>query len=415
MKTLPCWTILALAATSAWANDGAAPLFEKDIRPILKAKCFHCHGDEPKPEGGLDARLRRLLVVGGESGPAIVPTKPNESYLLDRVRSGEMPPGDDVEKLSPLELGLIERWIAAGAATARPEPETLAPGFYVTDEDRQIWSIQPVRRHPVPRVQDAARVRTPVDAYLLARLQEQGATFAAEADRQTLLRRAYFDLVGLPPPPEEVDAFLADDSPAAYANLLDRLLASPHYGERWGRHWLDIAGYADSEGASGDGVRPFAYRYRDYVIRSFNSDKPFDQFIREQLAGDEMVGPIDGEPAPEQAEKLIATGFLQMAPDGTRSAEDRQAAHNQLVADTIKIVSSSLLGLVGRLRALPPPSLRSDQPGRLLSLPGDLRAGAGPSRLAGPATAGLLLHRRRPPQRGRVARAPAAGRAAAGG
>ncbi len=339
-------TLLVSMACAAVAADDSVPLtFERHVRPILKAKCFQCHGEHQKTEGELDLRLRRFIVAGGESGSSIVPGNPNESYLLERVRLGEMPPGKDAEKLSADEIALVERWISNGAKTAREEPESIDDGFYITEEERQFWSFQPIRRYPIPVPENADRISTPVDAFLLAKLEENGATFSAEARKQMLVRRIYFDLIGLPPPAVVVDAYLADDSADAYERLVDRLLASTHYGERWGRHWLDIAGYADSDGAEGDKVRRFAYRYRDYVIRAMNYDKPFDEFICEQLAGDEVTGTINGSPTSDQAEKLIATGFLQMAPDATRGAKNRKAAHNQLVADTIKIVSTSLLGL----------------------------------------------------------------------
>src|SRR5205823_513686 len=182
-------------------------------------------------------------------------------------------------------------------------------------------------------------------AFLLARLQAQGLTFAPEADRRTLIRRAAFDLTGLPPTPEEADAFVADPSPDAYERLIDRLIASPHYGERWGRHWLDVAGYADSEGvATEDPVRPDAWKYRDYVVRAFNADMPYDRFITEQLAGDELVTPPYANLAPDAIDKLTATGFLRMAPDGTGGGvPNLDEARNQVVADTIKIVSTSLM------------------------------------------------------------------------
>jgi hypothetical protein len=190
-------------------------------------------------------------------------------------------------------------------------------------------------------------VRTPVDAFAQARLEEHRSTLSPDALPEALIRRAYFDLVGLPPTPGEVTRFRADPSPAAYERLIDRLLASPRYGERWGRHWLDVAGYADSEGyTSDDPVRPHAYKYRDYVFRSFNADKPFDEFLREQLAGDEMVRPPYRNPAPGDVEKLVATGFLRTAPDGTASGGvDQALARNQVVAETIKVVSTGLLGL----------------------------------------------------------------------
>jgi hypothetical protein len=204
-----------------------------------------------------------------------------------------------------------------------------------------------VRRPEPPRFGADAPIRTPVDAFLLARLRAGSLSFSPEADRRTLIRRATFDLTGLPPTPEEVQAFLDDPTPDAYERLLDRLLASPRYGERWGRHWLDVAGYADSEGyAPEDAVRSNAYKYRDYVIRAINADRPFDRFIVEQLAGDELVGPPSQTLTPEAIELLTATGYLRMAPDGTGSpAVDQKAARNQVLADTIKIVSTSLMGL----------------------------------------------------------------------
>ena len=335
--------VLAFAPYRASAGD-VTPSYEKDVRPILKANCFHCHGEAGHREGGLDLRLRRLIVAGGDSGPAIEPGDPESSYLLARLEAGEMPPGDT--KLQPDEVATIGRWIAAGAPTLRDEPEQL-DDEYITEEERSFWAFQPVVRPEVPEVRHHDQVRTPIDAFLLARLEEHDLSFSPEADRLTLLRRACFDLLGLPPTLEQIEQFLADEAPDAYDRLLDRLLASPHYGERWGRHWLDVAGYADSEGYTADDpLRPWAYKYRDYVIRSFNADKPLDEFIQEQLAGDEMIDPPYTNLSPEAIEKLTATGFLRMAPDGTgASGVDQGVARNQVVADTIKIVSTALLGL----------------------------------------------------------------------
>jgi mono/diheme cytochrome c family protein len=336
----PARTIAADAGRSA-----GGPTYERDIRPILKAHCFHCHGEGEKLKGGLDLRLRHLIVKGGENGPAIVPGKPADSPLYTLVRDGEMPKAE--KKLTPAEVELVRKWIAGGAKTARPEPKELGKEPYFTEDERNYWFFQPVRRPAVPKVRNPKLVRTPVDAFLLQRLEAAKLSFNAEADKRTLIRRATFDLTGLPPTPEEVQAFVADNSPRAYEALLDRLLASPRYGERWGRHWLDVAGYADSDGYNeADTERKYAYKFRDYVIRAFNEDKPFDQFIREQLAGDEMLRPPYKNLTPEQTDKLVATGFLRMAPDGTASGPpDQYAARNAVVADTLKIVSSSLLGL----------------------------------------------------------------------
>ena len=334
--------LLLAAPTTTFAD---APLtFEQDIRPIFKAYCLDCHGATDELKGGLDLRLRRFAERGGESGAAIVPGDAEKSYLVERLASGEMPPGE--KKLSAEQIDTIRRWIASGAATASPEPETLDPGIGITPAERAFWSFQPIRRPDVPSFSTEERIASPIDGFVLAKLREHGLSFSAEADKLTQLKRAYFGLTGLPPTPEQLEAFLADESTDAYARLIDTLLESPRYGERWARHWLDVAGYADTEGyTNADADRPWAYKYRDYVIKSLNDGKPFDQFIQEQLAGDELVQLPHSNLAPEQIEKLVATGFLRMAADGTGSGSNDDAARNQTIADTLKIVSTSLLGL----------------------------------------------------------------------
>lgn len=338
-------SLFAMAILIPPSQSAAEDLsFEGQIQPILKALCFECHGEGDKLSGNLDLRLRRLLVKGGAKGPAIVPGKPEMSLLLKRVRDGEMPPRK--KKLSEEQIDMLQRWIAAGAKVDRLEPETVTPGLLITGEDRAYWFFQPVRRPNVPATKKEDRIRTPIDAFLLTKMQGQKLSFSLDADKRTLIRRATFDLTGMPPTLEEIEAFLRDDSDDAYEKLIDRLLASPHYGERWGRHWLDVAGYADSEGyGQEDTVRTNAWRYRDYVIRSFNEDRPFDRFIQEQIAGDEMIeSPKKYTPA--DVDRLIATGFLRMAPDGTGQANvEQKAARNQVITDTIKIVSSAFLGL----------------------------------------------------------------------
>lgn len=318
--------------------------YEKHIRPILKVHCFDCHGATDELKGGLDLRLVRFMAKGGKNGPAIVPGKPDESFLIERIELGEMPPGDT--KVSKAEIEVFRRWIAAGAATDRPEPERIDAGIGISPDERKFWSFQPIKRPDVPEFAEADRVRTPIDALLLAVMKPKGLSFSPDADKHSLVRRAYFDLIGLPPTPAQIEQFINDDTPDACEDLIDKLLDSPHYGERWGRHWLDVAGYADSEGYSNDDrLRKYAYKYRDYVIRSFNQDKPFDQFLLEQLAGDEMVPPPHNNLTPDQIEKLTATGFLRMAADGTGSGANNPIGRNQVIADTIKIVSTSLLGL----------------------------------------------------------------------
>ncbi|PHX94851.1 MAG: hypothetical protein CK546_05615 [Pedosphaera sp.] len=341
---------MCLAATSLVAAPkpvASGPLtFEKDIRPILKANCFTCHGEGEKLKGGLDARLRHLLAKGGEHGAAIIPGKPEKSPLFTLVRDGEMPKSE--KKLSKEQVEVIRQWIAGGAKVARTEPAKPAAADEFTPEERAHWAFQAVRRPAVPAISgQRSAVSNPIDAFVLQKLAAAKLTFSPPADRATLIRRASFDLLGLPPSPEEVEAFEKDASPDAYEKLLDRLLASPHYGERWGRHWLDIAGYADSDGyTDADTVRLWAWQYRDYVIRSLNADKPFNQFIVEQLAGDELVKQPLKNISPADVDKLAATGFLRMAPDGTANAGvEQKVARNAVVADTIKVVSSSLLGV----------------------------------------------------------------------
>lgn len=335
--------LIAPAAPAAEPAPADRPTFESHIRPLLKAHCFHCHGEGGKREGKLDLRLRRLAVAGGESGAALVPGEPAASRLWQRVRDGEMPPQG---RLDPAALQLLERWIAAGAPTERAEPEDPAAVGDITDAERSYWAFQPVRRPPLPAVAHPELLRSPIDAFLLVRLETLGLQFAPPVPPARLLRRAALDLWGLPPTSDEMADFVADSGPDAWARAVDRLLASPRYGERWGRHWLDVAGYADSDGYSEtDPLRPYAYKYRDYVVRALNADRPFDELIVEQLAGDELVPPPLANLAAEAQERLVATGFLRTVPDGSSSGVAPKEAGNAVMAETIKVVSSSLLGM----------------------------------------------------------------------
>ncbi len=339
------WLAVPCADGSGGASTAPGPLtFERDIRPILKAHCFQCHGAGEKLKGGVDLRLRRFMLTNSESGRVIVPGNPGKSVLLKMVTSGDMP--KEGKKLTREQIAKIEHWIKKGAPTLRPEP-TEVPKFFITEEERQFWAFQPVKRPAPPTVRHPKAVRTPIDNFVLARLEPASLSFAPPADKHTLIRRLTYDLTGLPPTPDEVAVFLSDDSADAYEKLVDRLLASTRYGERWARHWLDVAGYADSNGGTeADSERPWAWRYRDYVIRSLNEDKPFDQFITEQLAGDEIVAPPYGDLAAADLDKLVATGFLRMAPDPTGDGPaEPDLSRNQVIADSLQIVSSSLLGL----------------------------------------------------------------------
>ncbi|MFM9966489.1 MAG: PSD1 and planctomycete cytochrome C domain-containing protein [Planctomycetaceae bacterium] len=337
--------IVVVATVATASTAGESVLFERDVRPILKAHCWQCHGDEEKPEAGLDLRLVRFMAKGGESGPSVVAGKPAESLVWKRIAAGEMPPKG--KGLSEKEKTTLAAWIEQGAKTARPEPESIVPGTSWTEEERGYWAFQPVRRPAMPTVLRPELVRSPIDRFLLSELEKKQLCFSAEADRRTLARRLTFDLWGLPPSPELIERFVSDDSPDAYERLVEELLAAPAYGERWARHWLDAAGYADSDGyTETDRERPWAFRYRDYVIRSLNADKPFDQFVVEQLAGDELLAPPYQNLTPDDADRLIATGFLRMAPDGSgQGGVDQNVARNDVVAETIKITSTSLLGM----------------------------------------------------------------------
>lgn len=335
-------------------GSGSEVPSEHDVLPILQMRCTVCHGKRTQ-EGGLDLRTQAGRLKGGKSGPALVPGKPEESLLMKRILSGEMPPPKmyveyAVRPLTSTEVETLRRWIAAGAPTAPKEApaadEAVEP--LVGDADRKFWSFQPPARPAIPKVHDLKLVRTPIDAFLLEKLEAKNLAFSPEADRLTLMRRAYLDLIGLPPDPTDIEDYVKDKRVDAYERMVDRLLASRHYGERWGRYWLNAAGYADSEGAlDQDMVRPHAWRYRDYVIRSFNKDKPYNQFLLEQIAGDELVNYKHlKEITPEIIDKLAATGFLRMVPDGTYSPGNSSIAERfNVVADEIEVLGSAVLGL----------------------------------------------------------------------
>ncbi len=335
-------------AMVARAGDAESTTFERHVRPILKAYCLDCHGGGAELKGKLDLRLARTArFAGGRVGRRwcrgsrrraswwTASARARCRRARRRSRRPRSPSSSDGSPRGPGRSATSPR-ACRRASTSRPRSARSGPSSRSDDPSRRRSGRT-----------TAARVRTPIDAFLLAELRRHGSTFAPEADRLTLLRRAAFDLTGLPPTPDLVDAFLADRRPDAYERAIDRLLDSPHYGERWARHWLDVAGYADSDGdGSDDTPRPYAYKYRDYVIRSFNADKPLDRFIVEQLAGDELVPAALGQP---QAGAGRAAGGHRLPPHGRRRdlgrRTDQALASNQVVADTLKIVGSSLLGL----------------------------------------------------------------------
>ncbi|MFM8932265.1 MAG: DUF1549 domain-containing protein, partial [Gemmataceae bacterium] len=318
--------------------------FETDVRPILRVYCLDCHGGEEKLQGKLDLRQVRLMEKGGKGGPALVKAKPAGSLLVERMKAAEMPPGE--KKVPAEQVALIERWISEGAHTLRPEPESIDPGIAITPEDRAWWAYQPLKPANIPATPPADRARTPIDALLLDSLRGKGLGFAPDADRRTLIRRVALDLTGLPPTQSEIKAFLADTTPEAFGKMVEGYLASPSYGERWARHWLDVFGYADSDGdGTNDTPRPYSYKFRDYLIRSIQKDKPLDRMFLEMLAGDELLPRPLKDPTPQQAELLAATLLLRLGPDATAAGGEQVIVTDQVMADSLKIVSSSLLGL----------------------------------------------------------------------
>jgi cytochrome c553 len=277
--------------------------FENEVRPLLAENCFKCHGDD-KQQGELRLDSLAAMTHGGDSGPAIVPGKPSESLLLEAVRyeSFEMPPSG---QLSDEKVAKLEKWIEMGAPWAGTHGEfdvAQRNKEKITDADRAYWAFQPPIKTAPPKLENDDWSTGDIDRFLFSRMREAGLAPAAPADNRVLIRRVYFDMLGIPPTPEEVDAFVTNESPDAWENLVDKLLERPEYGEHWAKLWLDLVRYAESDGFRQDAYRPNAWKYRDYVIRSLNNDKPYNQFVAEQLAGDEI--------APHDPDALLATGYL---------------------------------------------------------------------------------------------------------
>ncbi len=309
---------VALAASAAAqaqppADAAKVEFFEKKVRPILAGHCYACHSADTKPAGGLRVDDRNGLLAGGNTGPAVVPGEPGKSLLLKRVtQDGKRRMPLEGEHLTDEQVAVLTTWIKDGAAwPAVRVPAALGkPKPRYEKLKKEHWAWQPLTDPKVPAVRDTAWPRDDVDRFLLARLEAKGLRPVGDADKVTLLRRVTFDLTGLPPTPAEVDAFVKDGSPAAFEAVVDRLLAGPAFGERWGRHWLDVARYAESTGPSRNVPYPHAWRYRDYVIDSVNADVPFDRFVREQVAGDLLPAATDAE----RNRLLVATGFLALGP-----------------------------------------------------------------------------------------------------
>lgn len=318
-RVRPSWLHLGIALSIATVPAFAqrAPLFKSEIMPVLEKNCVMCHGEKQKM-AGLDLSSFSGMMAGSSSGPVIAPGKPERSMLWKMIENDQMPQGG---KLTAGEKQLIRTYIEQGRFPATTESEAAIQAreaAKITQKNREWWSFRKPVKSPVPAVKNQDQVRNAIDAFVLAKLEQKGWKMEPEADRVTLARRAYFDLTGLAPTPAEVRAFVDDKSPNAWESLINRLLASPHYGEQWGRHWLDVAGYSDSRGDAGDTDREVSWKYRDYVINAFNKNKPINQFLLEQIAGDQLVNYKPGtRPTPDQIEPLTATGFLRTTADIT--------------------------------------------------------------------------------------------------
>lgn len=324
------FTILGMESL-ARAED-PAHFFETKVRPLLAERCFECHG-EAKQQGDVRLDLRAAILGEAEGEGLVVPGKPEESRLLQVLKfdpyDTQMPPAG---KLPEAEIAVLTAWVTQGAFWPENDPAS-GSGAHARDAHESHWAFQPIAAPIPPQLASSERVQTPIDRFLLARLEAVSLGFAPPADKRTLIRRATFDLTGVPPTPEEVEAFVADESPDAFPRLIDRLLASPHYGERWGRHWLDVARYADTKGYvfQEDIHYPYSYTYRDYVVDAFNQDKPFDRFVLEQLAADQLGLPAD-------ARELAALGFLTV---GRRNLNNRP----DIIDDRIDVTTRGLMGL----------------------------------------------------------------------
>ncbi len=348
LSLLACGALVACRADAAdeVAADHAAQmtrsmeLFKSHVRSILAERCLKCHGGE-KTQGEFDLSSREGLIKGGEAGPAIVVGKPQESLLVKLIRhEGEPNMPEEGEKLSDAAIEQICKWIASGAAYDKPlvDAEAAFTSKTIKPEDREFWSFRPLAGAKPPEIADPTWCRTPIDRFVLAALESKGIGPNGPADRRKLIRRAYFDLIGLPPSPQEVEAFLADDAPDAYERLVDRLLDSKHYGERWGRHWLDLARFAESHGYEQDYDRPSAYHYRDFVIQALNQDMPFDRFVSLQIAGDELE--------PDNNLALMATGFLAAGTHATQiTANQVEKERYDELDDMVATTGTAMLGL----------------------------------------------------------------------
>lgn len=345
MKTFPFLFLLPVVCALATSTQGqekkptaaAVQFFESKIRPVLVENCFECHA-EKKHRGGLRVDSLAALLEGGDIGPAIVPGHPEKSLLISAIKHEGKLKMPKNKKLNRDEIDALTQWVKMGAPwPGGSAAKTVKKGeFVISDKDRAHWAYQPVKRPAVPGVKATNWVRNPIDAFILAKLEEKGLSPAPAASKHELGRRLYYDLTGLPPTPAEIEAFVGDTAPDAYEKLVDRLLASPHYGEKWARHWLDLVRFAETNSYERDNPKPHAWRYRDYVIRALNEDRPYDRFLREQLAGDE----ID----PTNADAIIATGFYRLGVWDDEPVDPKQARYDGL-DDIITTIGQTMLAM----------------------------------------------------------------------
>ncbi len=320
----------------------AAEFFESKVRPVLADHCFKCHGDIKKPKAGLRLDSLGAMLTGGDQGSVLVPGQPEKSLLIKAItyddKELKMPPA---QKLSREQIAQLTQWVKMGAPWPGQAMDTAVSPIrkadtQITDKDRAHWSFQPIRHPALPSVKNIKWPANPIDTFILAGLEAKGLSPNPPATKLELVRRVYYDLTGLPPSLAEVESFLADTSPQAYEKLVDKLLASPHYGEKWARQWLDLVRFAETTSYERDNVKPNAWRFRDYVIRAFNQDKPYDRFVREQLAGDEL--------APGDPDALIATGYYRLGIWDDEPSDRLQARYDGL-DDLVATTGQVFLGL----------------------------------------------------------------------
>jgi hypothetical protein len=345
LSVLPA-TLLARSPSTSPQSGPSQTALEQAARTILEKNCMSCHGDLQISD--FDMRTRDTLLKGGKRGPAVVPGKAEESRLyLAASHTGDLAMPPKKPPLPPEDLEILRKWINEGV------PWTATVAAHAQRPQPSWWSFRIPQRPEIPKVKNASWVRNPIDAFILASVEVKGLTHAPAADKRTLIRRAYFDLIGLPPTPKEVESFLNDSSSDAYEKLIEKLLASAQYGERWGRHWLDVVRYADSAGYEPDNYLPNAWRYRDYVIKSLNEDKPYDRFLQEQIAGDELWSDdlaLHGSHAIaleklEHLEGRVGTGFYTIGPEILESNLDAKLLLNERLTDWADTTGAAFLGL----------------------------------------------------------------------